>query len=59
MIDIYETALAQQNVYRAAMSNHPAQRRLDAILHAYDRVRNDPNVKLPTILMCALESARA
>ena len=59
MIDtIKETLFAQQNIYRAAFSNHPAQRRLDDILRAYELACRDPQAKIPTALMCAIECAK-
>ena len=45
--------------FRAAFDTHPAARKLEAILRAYEFSRNDPNAKIPTVLMCALENARA
>ena len=56
---IEDAALAQQGIYRAAMSNHPAQRKIDAILRAYDQALLDPQTKMPTTLHLAIESARA
>ena len=53
-----QTVRAQNNIYRAALSTHPAQRRLDAILNAYERTKNDPQQTLSTVLMCAIEAAR-
>lgn len=49
----------RRGIHRAAFSPTPEGRRLEAIVSAYMRVRNDPNMKLPTVLMCAIEAARA
>lgn len=37
---------------------HSQQRKIDAILLAYDRALADPNFKCPSFLMAALEAAR-
>ena len=58
-MNIESVITAQTNLYRAGMENSPAQRKLDAILAAYERVRSDPSARIPTLLMCALECARA
>ena len=54
-----QTVLAQNNLYRAALSTHPAQRKLDAILRCYDECKDDERTRIPTRLMLLIEAARA
>lgn len=34
------------------------QVKIDRILQAYDRVKNDPNARIPSALMAAIEASR-
>ena len=62
MIDLKQQILDTQRVYREGMTAGmagPDRRKLEAILAAYERTKNDPQQKLSTLLMCAIECARA
>ena len=58
-MDLEQIAKDHANIYRAALSTHPAQRKLYAILRIYDRVKLDPAFKIPTQLELIIEAARA
>ena len=49
---------AQNGIHRAAYDTHPAARKLESILRAYDLACRDPQAKIPTALMCAIECAK-
>ena len=49
---------AQNGIHRSAYDTHPAARKLESILRAYELACRDPQAKIPTALMMTIEAAK-